>query len=279
MTLTTSAAAADLIEIEVAASGLSRKITKANFIGATLTGGGSIVTGGYTLTVPKTGTVPVGTGTDGRVAQWSGDANTLAASTLAKTGAGVLTLSAAGAYTLTVPATGTAVLLDASQTLTNKTLTTPTIGSFTNAQHNHTNAAGGGQLTTAALSNLSTLLQTTGDQSASGVKTLASLVATKLRLGSAAETISGGSVPFSASLITLDTEGGAGTDDLTTVTGGSFGDILCLRITSASRTVTIKDGTGNFQLPSDRLLDFAHDTWLGVFNGVWWCELNYANNA
>ena len=204
LTLTTSAAAADLIEIEVAASGLSRKITKLNLIGATLTGNGTIVTGGFTLTVPKTGTVPVGTGTDGRIAQWSGDANTLAASTLAKTGAGVLTLaaagaytltvpktgtaivgtgtdgrvavfsgdgntlaaatlaksgaglltlSAAGAYTLTIPATGTAVLLDATQTLTNKTLTTPTIGSFTNAQHNHTNAAGGGTLGTNALDN------------------------------------------------------------------------------------------------------------------------------
>lgn len=32
------------------------------------------------------------------------------------------------------------------------TLTTPTIGSFTNATHNHTNAAGGGQITDAALS-------------------------------------------------------------------------------------------------------------------------------
>lgn len=39
-----------------------------------------------------------------------------------------------------------------SQTLTNKTFTTPTIGSFTNAGHSHTNAAGGGQLTDAALS-------------------------------------------------------------------------------------------------------------------------------
>jgi hypothetical protein len=39
-----------------------------------------------------------------------------------------------------------------TQTLTNKTLTTPTIGSFTNATHNHTNAAGGGTLTSAALS-------------------------------------------------------------------------------------------------------------------------------
>lgn len=39
-----------------------------------------------------------------------------------------------------------------TQTLTNKTLTTPTIGSFANAGHNHTNAAGGGTLTLAAIS-------------------------------------------------------------------------------------------------------------------------------
>ena len=34
-----------------------------------------------------------------------------------------------------------------SVTLTNKTLTTPTIGSFTNANHDHSNSAGGGQIT------------------------------------------------------------------------------------------------------------------------------------
>lgn len=38
------------------------------------------------------------------------------------------------------------VTISGSQTLTNKTLTTPTIGDLTNAQHNHSNAAGGGTL-------------------------------------------------------------------------------------------------------------------------------------
>ncbi len=45
----------------------------------------------------------------------------------------------------------------ATATLTNKTLTTPTIASFTNAAHNHTNAAGGGQITDAALSSAVTV--------------------------------------------------------------------------------------------------------------------------
>jgi hypothetical protein len=52
--------------------------------------------------------------------------------------------------TLTSPVintpTGDVVTKTGTQTLTNKTLTTPTIGSFTNATHDHTNAAGGGTI-------------------------------------------------------------------------------------------------------------------------------------
>lgn len=42
--------------------------------------------------------------------------------------------------------TGSVVGTTDTQTLTNKTLTTPTIGSFTNATHTHADAAGGGPL-------------------------------------------------------------------------------------------------------------------------------------
>lgn len=50
--------------------------------------------------------------------------------------------------------TGSVVGTSDSQTLTNKTLTTPTIGSFANAAHNHADAAGGGQITVAAISDI-----------------------------------------------------------------------------------------------------------------------------
>jgi hypothetical protein len=51
------------------------------------------------------------------------------------------------------------VTLTGTQTLTNKTLTTPTIGSFANAGHTHLNAAGGGTVTEAAISDLGAYLE------------------------------------------------------------------------------------------------------------------------
>jgi hypothetical protein len=48
--------------------------------------------------------------------------------------------------------TGALVGVTDAQTLSNKTLITPTIASMVNATHNHTGSAGGGQLTDAALS-------------------------------------------------------------------------------------------------------------------------------
>ena len=48
-----------------------------------------------------------------------------------------------------------------TQTLSAKTLTTPTIASFTNATHSHLNAAGGGQITAAAISDLQEVVEDT----------------------------------------------------------------------------------------------------------------------
>lgn len=66
-------------------------------------------------------------------------------------------ITTATTRTLTIPnASGELTLNTASQTLTNKTLTTPTIGDFTNATHNHTSPATGGLLTSASISDFDT---------------------------------------------------------------------------------------------------------------------------
>jgi hypothetical protein len=97
--------------------------------------------GSANITPGVTGTLPVGNG---------------------GTGATTLTglVKGNGTSAMTVAAAGTDyVTPSGSETLANKTLTTPTIASFTNATHNHTNAAGGGQLTA------STALSATGTPS------------------------------------------------------------------------------------------------------------------
>lgn len=108
LTLETVAASGDWIEIEKV-SGVSRKITKANFIGAALSGGGLIATAGFNLTL--------------------GGNSALTGSIVGNiTGSGTL---ATGGYTLTVPATGTAVLTSLAQTLTNKTINDIKLSYFT----------------------------------------------------------------------------------------------------------------------------------------------------
>lgn len=68
-----------------------------------------------------------------------------------------LTLAGTDGQTMTFSnGSGTVATTTATATLTNKTLTTPVISDLTNATHNHTNAAGGGQITTAALSDYTT---------------------------------------------------------------------------------------------------------------------------
>lgn len=88
-------------------------------------------------------------------------ASALVASTSQAVGFGTIELGAAADTTLSRSAAGKlavegidVVLLSGSQTLTGKTLTSPTISStgFTNAQHAHTGATSGGQITDAALS-------------------------------------------------------------------------------------------------------------------------------
>jgi len=89
--------------------------------------------------------------------QGTGTAPTASGSAFFKTDTTTISVGDGSAARAVVDTTGT-------QTLTNKTLTTPTIASFTNAGHTHVNAAGGGQLDhTTALTNIGTNSHTTID--------------------------------------------------------------------------------------------------------------------
>lgn len=72
---------------------------------------------------------------------------------------GVLPIANGGTGTTSTTGTGS-VVFGTSPTIASPTLTTPTIASFTNATHNHLNAAGGGTLGAAAVPALDLSIQT-----------------------------------------------------------------------------------------------------------------------
>lgn len=123
LTVTTSAASSDLLPIWRAANNDTRAITKANFMGGVLTGGGTIATGGFTLTVAAASTINgslVGNMTGGGTVATGGNTLTVSGTSTingslvgSMTGSGTV---ATGGFTLTVPATGTASLLATAQT-------------------------------------------------------------------------------------------------------------------------------------------------------------------
>lgn len=96
------------------------------------TGAGTSGWGDVDLTTDVTGTLPVANGGTGAVSHTSGNV-------LIGAGASPVTSGKAAP-------TGDFVGTSDTQTLSNKTLTTPTIASFVNANHDHEDAAGGGQL-------------------------------------------------------------------------------------------------------------------------------------
>lgn len=127
---------------------------KAAFVNTDFTTSGGTVSLG--TTVPRYSGVPTASG----LAYWTGNGTIAAASygtadvarySGVPSAGDVAYWTAAGTVASAGFGTTDVVRLTATQTLTNKTLGTPTIGSFANATHDHTNAAGGGVLGTNAL--------------------------------------------------------------------------------------------------------------------------------
>lgn len=84
-----------------------------------------------------------------------------------------------------------------------------------------------------------------------------------------------------AKYIIVDTESAGATDDLDTITyDGATGDEIILQASSSSRTVVVKDGTGNMRLAGDCSLDNNEDTIKLVFStGSVWREIARSDNG
>ena len=97
-------------------------------------------------------------------------------------------------------------------------------------------------------------------------------------------TVASGAIARTASVHVVDTEGGAGTDDLHTISGGVEGDILILYSNITTRDTTVKDqttlGSGNINLAggADFSLSHPYDKLVLIFRAVQWDELTRSNN-
>ena len=94
-------------------------------------------------------------------------------------------------------------------------------------------------------------------------------------------TIASGVITATDSVHLVDTEGGAGTDDLVTINGGANGNVLVLRTVSHSRDVTLKDSTGNLYLAGDFTLLRREDSITLKFDELLsgWVELSRSTNG
>jgi hypothetical protein len=94
-------------------------------------------------------------------------------------------------------------------------------------------------------------------------------------------TIVGGAVTVTSfdTLVSIDTEAAAATDDLDTINGGTRDQRLIVMAANAGRDVVLKDGTGNLRLSADMTLTHDQDRVELIFDGTNWCELSRSDNS
>jgi hypothetical protein len=119
-------------------------------------------------------------------------------------------------------------------------------------------------------------------QDSSGTKLAAIGPAGMVNLGpSPTLVIAAGVITATKSYHKVDTEGGAATDNLDTINGGTDGDVIILRTANVARDVTIKNGTGNLRTAGDFTLDFLEDRIMLQYDGdlMVWVEVSRSNNV
>ena len=80
--------------------------------------------------------------------------------------------------------------------------------------------------------------------------------------------------------VVVDTEGAAATDNLSTISGGSDGQLLYLIAANAARVITVKHNVGNIKLWGGADVTLAADKVLKLFyNGTNWSDVYIPANA
>jgi hypothetical protein len=93
-------------------------------------------------------------------------------------------------------------------------------------------------------------------------------------------TIATGSITPTTGFHTVDTEADAATDDLTTIAGGTTGQILVLKSVVDTRNVVVKDGTNiALSASTDFTLENADDSITLLYTGTKWIELSRSTNV
>ncbi len=94
------------------------------------------------------------------------------------------------------------------------------------------------------------------------------------------QTLVSDAITATSSYIILDTEGGAATDNLYTINGGTMGSLLILQSTSNARDIVIVDNEagGNLELSNNYTLTNTRRRLTLLFDGSFWTELAESNN-